>query len=255
MSTLPINQIIQGDCRAVMADWPENSVDLGVVDPPYAQTSLQWDRPVAGWPAVMPTRSMWVFGSLRAFVAMWDELVDWKLSQDLVWEKHNGSNFHADRFRRVHEQVAHFYRGRWLAIYHKPVFTRGATKRTLRRTCKPQHLRRIGDRAYESQDGGPLLMRSVLHVRSCHGTALHPTQKPLDMVRPLIEYACPPGGTVVVPFCGSGTTCVAAKMLGRNYIGIEVSGEYCEIARQRLAAVETGVPVAERRAGQRGLFE
>jgi site-specific DNA-methyltransferase (adenine-specific) len=70
----------------------------------------------------------------------------------------------------------------------------------------------------------------------------------------LIQYACPPNGIILDPFCGSGTTCVAAKMLGRKYIGIEINAEYCEIARERLRAFETGVPVAEARAGQGGLF-
>ena len=54
---------------------------------------------------------------------------------------------------------------------------------------------------------------------------------------------------------GSGTTCVAAKMLSRRYIGIDISEEYCQIARQRLEAVDTGVPVKEQRQGQMPLFE
>ena len=61
-------------------------------------------------------------------------------------------------------------------------------------------------------------------------------------------------GIILDPFCGSGTTCVAAKMMGRNYIGIDISEEYCEIARERLKAIDTGVPVKEARAGQQPLF-
>jgi site-specific DNA-methyltransferase (adenine-specific) len=55
--------------------------------------------------------------------------------------------------------------------------------------------------------------------------------------------------------CGSGTTCVAAKKLGRQYIGVDIRPEYCEIARERLRALDTGVPVKEARKGQIPLFQ
>ena len=62
--------------------------------------------------------------------------------------------------------------------------------------------------------------------------------------------------SVVLDCCnGVGSTCVAAKMLGRRYIGIDISPEYCKIAEERLRAVDTGVPVKEARAGQKALFE
>jgi hypothetical protein len=84
------------------------------------------------------------------------------------------------------------------------------------------------------------------------GMSLHPTQKPLALMRQLLTV----GGKIVLdPFCGTGTTCVAAKMLGRRYIGIDISEEYCNIARARLASVDTGVPVREARQGQLSLFQ
>jgi len=64
----------------------------------------------------------------------------------------------------------------------------------------------------------------------------------------------PTANIILDPFCGSGTTCVAAKKLGRRYIGIDISPEYCEIARSRLEAVDTGVPAKEARKGQGALF-
>jgi site-specific DNA-methyltransferase (adenine-specific) len=83
----------------------------------------------------------------------------------------------------------------------------------------------------------------------------HKSQKPLRLLLYLTENYSQPGDLILDPFCGSGTTCVAAKMLGRRYIGIDISEDYCEIARQRLRAVDTGVPVAEQRKGQLALFE
>ena len=94
---------------------------------------------------------------------------------------------------------------------------------------------RIDAGHYVSEDGGPRLARSVIYCRSEHGRAVHPTQKPLGIVEPLIVSACPPGGLVLDPFAGSGTTGVAARMLGREFLGIEAREDYAAIARERIA--------------------
>ena len=82
---------------------------------------------------------------------------------------------------------------------------------------------------------------------------VHPHQKPVSLMEMLIGKM-PTANIILDPFCGSGTTCVAAKKLGRRYIGIDISPEYCEIARSRLEAVDTGVPAKEARKGQGALF-
>jgi DNA modification methylase len=65
----------------------------------------------------------------------------------------------------------------------------------------------------------------------------HPSQKPIQLIRLLIsESGCT--NTVLDPFCGSGTTLVAAKQLGRKAIGIEISEKYCQIAVDRLRQME-----------------
>jgi site-specific DNA-methyltransferase (adenine-specific) len=63
---------------------------------------------------------------------------------------------------------------------------------------------------------------------------LHPNEKPVALLVYLIAHLSKPNDLILDPFCGSGTTCVAAKKLGRRYIGIDISEEYCEIARMRL---------------------
>ena len=63
---------------------------------------------------------------------------------------------------------------------------------------------------------------------------LHPTQKPLPVLLPLVETFSLPGGLVLDPFAGSGSTLVAAKMLGRAYLGIELDAGYHAIASRRL---------------------
>lgn len=63
----------------------------------------------------------------------------------------------------------------------------------------------------------------------------HPAQKPLDLVRQIVERITPPGGLVLDPYCGSGTTLEAARLTGRKAIGIEAEERYCEIAAKRCA--------------------
>jgi DNA modification methylase len=67
--------------------------------------------------------------------------------------------------------------------------------------------------------------------RNPDGLRLHPTQKPLSLMTWCLSFA---DGDVFDPFCGSGTTLEAAKLLGRNAIGIEIEPKYCEIAVKRL---------------------
>jgi site-specific DNA-methyltransferase (adenine-specific) len=178
-------KIIQGDVRDVLPTLGSSSFDCVVTDPPYGETSLEWDRWVTGWPALMrrvvkPGGSMWVFGSFRMFAENWSEFSDWRYSHDVVWEKHNGTGLFNDRFRRVHELALHFYPTdeKWSDVVKFPQFTNDATARTVRRKGRPkQWIGATGETLYKSEDGGPKLARSVQFVRSEHGRAVHPTQK------------------------------------------------------------------------------
>jgi len=214
--------------------------DAIVTDPPYAETSLEWDRWPAGWPELASAVSdqMWCFGSMRMFLDRATELVGWRMAQDVVWEKHNGSNSSADRFRRVHEHAVHFYRGDWRALYRAPQFTNDATAKVVRRKRRPPQWGDIGAHTYLSEDGGPRLMSSVIYARSCHGYAVNETQKPEDIVAPLVLYSVPEGGLVVDCFAGSGTTLAVARKTGRRAIGIEVRESQCKRIVERLGQRE-----------------
>ncbi len=230
--------LYHGDCRELLAlGFPR--ADCIVADPPYGDTSLDWDTWPDGWLSkVRPfARSLWCFGSMRMFMLRYEEFLrlGWVMSQDVVWEKHNGSGFAADRFKRVHEHAVHWYKGLWADVYHETPTTSDATARQVRRKARPAHTGYVEESSYTSEDGGPRLMRSVLQVRSMHGRAIHPTEKPVGILDPLIRYACPPGGTVLDPFAGSGSTAEAARMSGRKAILIEADERYCELIVKRMA--------------------
>lgn len=212
--------------------------DLLIADPPYGETTLDWDRWPDGWPSIAAQHgdSMWCFGSMRMFLDRRDEFASWRLSQDVVWEKHNGSGLHADRFKRVHEHALHWYRGPWADIHHETPTTPDAVARAVRRKAKPVHHQGArGPSAFQSEDGGPRLMRSVMFHRSMHGRAINETEKPVPLIAPLIEYGCPTGGLVVDLFSGSAAALVAARNLGQRAIGFEVRESQCEAAANRLS--------------------
>jgi site-specific DNA-methyltransferase (adenine-specific) len=226
-----------GDCREVLPTL-DLQPDCIIADPPYGETALGWDRWPDGWPAAVAAagvRSMWCFGSMRMFLDRRDEFGAWKLSQDVVWEKHNGSGFAADRFKRVHEHAVHWYRGAWSGLHHDvPRVPRTGPKvNGIRAGAQAAHARAIGYGRYE--DDGMRLARSVLAARSMHGRATHPTEKPTEVLGPLIHYACPSGGLVLDPFAGSGSTAVAARATGRRAVLIEADERYCEVIANRLA--------------------
>lgn len=235
--------LYHGDCREILPTLTPASIDAVVTDPPYEETTLGWDRMVADWlggvaPLLRRSGSVWFFTSMRHLLEFAPSLAAWRLAQDVVWEKHNGSGLHADRFKRVHEFALHLYPADvpWADIYNRPQYVAEATARTVRRKAKPTHHQGArGPSHYTSEDGGPKLMRSVIYARSCHGYAVHPTQKPIEVVAPLVETSCPPRGTLLDCFAGSGTSLVYAKSTGRMAIGIEKDATHCAAAADRLA--------------------
>lgn len=217
-----------------------------LADPPYSDTSLKWDREVEGWVALAreslkPTGSLWLFGSMRFLMMMGQETQDvgLRLAQDIVWEKHNGSGFQNDRFKRVHEHVIQLYRrdAEWRQVFNDVQMTHDSRRRVVRRKQRPPHMGDIGRGYYESEDGGPRIQRSVIFMRSCHGRAIHPTEKPVGLLEILIRTSCPPGGLVGDWFAGSGAVGEACRMSGRRYIGCEKDRCMADLANQRLGGL------------------
>lgn len=211
--------------------------DAIITDPPYGETSLEWDRWPVAWPedAALMSNALWCFGSFRMFMDNLSEFDGWKFSHEIVWQKQNGSGFATDKFRRVHELATFWYRGKWSELRHEvPRVPAGhGLNKSSRSRGQTPHAGAIGPGAY--MDDGLRLTPSVLKVQNEQSRAVHPTQKPLGIITPLIEYSAPPGGLVVDLFAGSGSTLLAAKLAGRRAIGFEINEKYAEAAARRLA--------------------
>lgn len=236
--------VLTGDCRDLMPT--RGPFDMILADPPYGDTALGWDRRVDGWlslalQALRPTGSMWVFGSLRFFMDTSHHFrqAGWQYVQEVIWEKTFGTNFAADRFKRVHEFVVQFRRNDalWRDVYNDVQTTPGATARVSVRKISPTHTGKIGPDYYFREAGGPRIMRSVILLRNCRGYAIHPTQKPVQLLEILIRTSCPEGGLVGDWFAGSGAAGEACRLSGRRYLGCEIDPAMAERARARIGAV------------------
>jgi site-specific DNA-methyltransferase (adenine-specific) len=236
--------LYHGDCREILPTLGAVVADICVTDPPYGETSLAWDRWPADWPGLIArclpeSTSLWCFGSMRMFLDRKYEFRLWRLAQDIIWEKPRIRGPATDRFARVHEHAVHWYRGPWADVHKEaPRVDTYGPRVIATRVVEPDDGTKVHPISFTGAyaDDGTRLMKSIIP-----GTAgdprriLHPTQKPTEVLSPLIAYSCPPGGTVLDPFAGSGSTLAAARSLGRNAVGIEASERYCEIAAKRLA--------------------
>ena len=211
------NEIICGDCLEVMKDWPDGCVDLVLTDPPYGINIGKSQR----------------LCKERGLTAEWDKKpIE---NDDLLSAVSKGKNAIV-----------------WGGNYYSLPPTRGYLiwdKLNAGRDFADCEM------AWTSFDA--VARRFQFRPMNMDGGKIHPTQKPISLMKWCILYADQKNdnGLILDPFCGSGTTCLAAKMLGRRYIGIDISEDYCQIARDRLRAVDTGVPVKEARASQGALFE
>jgi len=244
-----INRVFCEDALAGMARIPNGAIDLIVTDPPYglgkdygndsdkldAQAYLRW---MEQWidlalPKLAPSGSLYICLTWRyspeIFVMLKQRMT---MINEIIWDRRVPSMGGSTRsYSSVHDTIGFFVKqkGYYFDLDAIRVPYDAETKKARSRSIF------VGAKwleiGYNPKD---LWSVSRLH-REHREREEHPTQKPLEIIERMIKASCPPGGTVFDPFMGSGTTAVAAKRLGRNFVGFELNPEYCEMIEKRLA--------------------
>lgn len=246
-----INQIHHGDCADILAQLPPASIDLAYLDPPFmtnrthATPSVRTGRAAAKFDDRWPTLAAYL-DFLRTRIALIHRALadtgsilvhcDWRASHHirlmlddifgedrfvnhLIWWYGLGGSS-PRRFARKHDDILFYARSE---RYHFDPPRVPATSNRMRGQLK------------KATD---VLAIPAINNQAKERTG-YPTQKPLALLELLIRACSPPNGIVLDPFCGSGTTCVAARKLGRRSIGIDISADAVHVAQQRLVELET----------------
>ncbi len=244
----PLDTIVHADALTYLRGLPDASVDAVITDPPYNITNCDFetklDLPML-WKelkrivkfegaivitSAQPFTSMLVMSNLEMFRYEW------------IWHKTMATGFLNAKLRpmRAHENIIVFSQssatgganGQAVKMIYFPQMTKGQS-RFIKRGGRYEGYN-VKQRI-SSISGGERYPRSVLTFSNGNSASLHPTQKPLTMMEYLIRTYTQSGDTILDPFAGSGTTLVAARSLGRHYIGCDISAEYVTVARKRLA--------------------
>ena len=252
-AALPLNTILAGDCVEVMQGLPEGSVDLIFADPPYnlqLRNALHrpdnsavdavtddWDRFASfatydaftrEWLAaarrlLKPDGAIWVIGSYHNIFRVGTALQDcgfWVLN-DVIWRKSNPMpNFRGKRLTNAHETMI------WASKAEGAKYT-----------FNYEALKALNEGIQMRSDWVLPICTGHERLKDGDGNKAHPTQKPEALLHRIIVGTTNPGDVVLDPFFGTGTTGAVAKMLGRDFIGIEREETYRRHAEARLARV------------------
>jgi site-specific DNA-methyltransferase (adenine-specific) len=254
-----VNQVFCEDALSGLARIPDGSVDLILTDPPYnlgkdygnasdqqsVAAYLAWTEQwiTAALPKLKANGSLYIFLTWRfspeIFVMLKQRMT---MMNEIIWDRRVPSMGGSVRsFTSVHDTIGFFVNRK---DYY---FDLDAVRIAYDAETKKARSRSIFVGAKWLEVGyNPKDLWSVSRLHREHPErADHPTQKPLEIIERMVKASCPPGGVVLDPFMGSGTTALAAKRCGRNYVGFELNADYCQIIESRLAAPEE--PAAPKR--------
>lgn len=265
-----LDRILLGDCLDVLRAIPSQSVDLILTSPPYADQRetvyggvhpdryVEWFMPRAEqfYRVLKPTGSFIlnikervVNGERHTYVL---ELIlemrrrGWLWTEEYMWHKKNSHpGKWPNRFRDNWERLLHFTKKKKFNMYQNTVMVPVGewSKERLKNLSETDRRRdnsRVGSGFGKNVSNWVgrewVYPNNVLHMATeCYNRG-HAATFPVALPEWFIRLFTLPGDVVLDPFNGSGTTCVAAKQLGRHYIGIDIMEEFVTLAEERLAS-------------------
>ncbi|CUT00900.1 modification methylase [Candidatus Kryptobacter tengchongensis] len=230
-----LNKVICGDVLEVLKEIPSESIDLGITSPPYNKKEkyggwlvskviyrgvkdIMAEDKYQKWQVEVLNELFRVIKEGGSFFynhkvryengkmlhpILWLSRTKWNIWQEIIWNRKIAGNIRGWRFWQIEERIY------WL-VKGKP------------KELKPEHAK----------------LTSVWDIRPEGEHKMHPAVFPIELPARIIYSLLEKNGIVIDPFCGTGTTLVAAKILGHSFIGIDVVEEYVEYARNRLQKAE-----------------
>jgi len=251
------NIIYKGDCVEVMKkEIKEGSIDLIFADPPYnlSGNGLSWKGNKTGgdwymvnekWdkmsaPEYLQFTRKWIGGAFRILkeggsiyisctyhnlseVMIVFKQLDFKINNIITWQKTNAM---PNMTRRVFTHSTEFVV--WAVKGKKWIFNYEDLKKMNPDKQKDGSLKQMRD-VWQLP-----LVQGKERIKGKDNRAIHPTQKPEEMLKRIIIASSNKGDIILDPFLGSGTTAVVAKRLGRKWIGIEKEEKYVKISNLRI---------------------
>ena len=278
-----IDNIIHGDCERALKGIPDDTVDLIITSPPYADQRkrtyggirpdeyVDWFLPKAdefyrvlkpSGTFVLNIKERVVNGERHTYVI---ELIlemrkrGWLWTEEFMWHKKNSyPGKWPNRFRDNWERLLQFNKNRKFNMYQDSVKVPvgGWAKHRLANLSETDKIRdesKVGSgfgKNISNWLGRDMVYpNNVLYMATESSNKNHSAVFPVALPTWFIKLFTKPGDIVLDPFLGSGSTAVAALALGRHYIGVDISAEYVEIANNRLSKTLAGLPgIAERKA-------
>jgi DNA modification methylase len=253
-----INQIVEGNCLDVMKEFGDNSIDMVLTSPPYDNL-----RTYKGYHFPFEDIAKELYRIIKpGGVVVWvvgDATINGSETgtsfRHALGFNEAGFNIHDTMIFRKKNPIPQIYRRRYNNEFeYMFVFSKGQVEThnpimvpclhaglelngtTYKNYSKAEQKRgKIANPVKDEKIKGNIweyVVGKKLEDQEAKG---HPAPFPCELARDHISSWSNPGNLILDPMCGSGTTCKVAKELGRNFIGIDISHEYCDLSRKRLS--------------------